>query len=262
MNKYFKFISSGFMNKFVVKKLQLLSNKARLLVRKKQVKDMNIYYQNVNGIRTDNTFRDNVEKTDYDIIMLTETKLNEEFSGNFFFDNRYKVFFRHRWDSYSGGIGGGVLIAVKIKSFTIIRKRKWENRDTEDLWIKLTTPQGTVLNVCSVYLEPQCLSQYFETFFENFNNRYKESPKEMFLIAGDFNMSAYKDVKKDVTPTTKLTTMQHNMFICQQKQYNKIKNPNGDLLDLVFSNVKCQVKRTKGLTRTDIYHPCLKINFT
>lgn len=222
---------------------------------------MNIYYQNVNGIRTDDKFRYKVEKTDYDIIILTETKLNEEFTRSSFFDNRYKVFFRHRWDSYRGGIGGGVLIAVKTESFETIRKRKWENNDTEDIWIKLTTKRGTVFNVCSVYLEPQCLSQYFETFFDNFNKRFKENPKELYLIAGDFNMSAYKDVKKDVEPTTKLTTMQHSMFICQQKQYNKIKNPNGDLLDLVFSNISLQVKRTKGLTREDFYHPCLKINF-
>lgn len=260
MNKYFKFSSSAFSNKFGVKKFQLVINNVRLFLRKDQEK-MNIYYQNVNGIRTDEKFRENVEKTDYDIIMLTETKLNEEFSGSFFFDNRYKVFFRHRWDSYRGGIGGGVLIAVKIKSFPTIRKRKWENRDTEDLWIKLTTPRGKVLNICSVYLEPQCLTQYFDTFFENFNNRYKDNSGEQFLIAGDFNMSSYKDVKKFVEPTTKLTTMQHSMFICKQKQYNKIKNPYGDLLDLVFSNTNLQVKRTKGLTRTDVYHPALKITF-
>lgn len=251
MNKYLTFTSSEFFKQFVVKKLQVIKNNT-----------MNIYYQNVNGIRTDDNFRDNVEKTDYDIIMLTETKLNDDFTRSDFFDNRYKVFFRNRWNNYKGGFGGGVLIAVKIDSFQEIRKRKWENQDTEDLWIKLTTPRGQILNVCSVYLEPQCLSQYFETFFENFNHHYKKNSNEQFLIAGDFNMSEYKDIKKDVLPTTKLTIMQHTMFSCKLQQYNKIRNHNNDLLDLVFSNAKLEVKGTKkGLTRTDDYHPCLKINF-
>ena len=176
--------------------------------------------------------------------MLTETKLNDDFTRSYFFDNRYKVFFRHRSDC-GDVVGGGVLIAVKIKSFQTIRKRKWENEYTEDLWITLITHRGKVMNVCSVYLEPQCLSEYFTSFFDNFNYRFKENSQDIFLIAGDFNMSTYKDIKKDVDSTTKLQTMQHSMYICEQKQFNKIKNSYGDLLDLVFSNVKLKVQRTR-----------------
>lgn len=83
---------------------------------------LRMYYQNVNGIRSKtNNFFIAVCELDYDVIMLSETFLNDAIFNSEMFDvNKYDVFRRDRVYSSVHEKGGGVLIAVrkgnKIKS--------------------------------------------------------------------------------------------------------------------------------------------------
>lgn len=111
---------------------------------------MLIYYQNVNRIRTKT--KDlflNVLNSDYDIVCLTETNLNNSVFDGELFDTRYNVVRRDRYESSSHkSEGGGVLVALK-KSLRFIRQISWDS-EVEDLWIIILPDSvGTkVINIC------------------------------------------------------------------------------------------------------------------
>lgn len=76
---------------------------------------LKIYYQNVRGLRTktSSVFR-GVCLSSYDIIIFTETWLDDSYYNSELFDGRYLVWRRDRDYSRTGQRrGGGVLIAVK-----------------------------------------------------------------------------------------------------------------------------------------------------
>lgn len=82
--------------------------------------NLNIYYQNVRGLRTKtDKFRQDVMATLYDVILLCETWLIISDIGDAgLFDNTYVVYKNDR-DSVTTGhtLGGGCLIAVKSMLF-------------------------------------------------------------------------------------------------------------------------------------------------
>lgn len=58
---------------------------------------MSLYYQNVRGLRTKcRLFNENIHKTNYDIIAITESWLNSTVYTGELFDDRYIVFRRDR----------------------------------------------------------------------------------------------------------------------------------------------------------------------
>lgn len=108
-----------------------------------------------------------------DIIVLTETWLNETVCSNMLFGNNYNVFRRDRMiDSNSKKKdGGGVLIAVKkhISSKNMI---EWQG-NCEDLWVIINTPINNKLChmvLCVVYLPPPVNKALLETFLANYNS--------------------------------------------------------------------------------------------
>lgn len=78
---------------------------------------LSVYYQNVQGIKTKvSRFRSNVLSSDYDVILLCETWLTDEYSDSEVFDSRYMVYRQDRDRHLTGKKdGGGCLIAVKAK---------------------------------------------------------------------------------------------------------------------------------------------------
>lgn len=77
---------------------------------------LKILYQNVRGLKskTDDFYR-NVCCSQFDVIILTETWLNNGIYDKELFDPRYKVYRRDRDLITSGkSDGGGVLIAVSL----------------------------------------------------------------------------------------------------------------------------------------------------
>lgn len=81
------------------------------------------YYQNVGGVKTSyRTLLMAVDLCSYDVIILTETWLNEDFSNSEFRFNNYSVFRCDRNPlSSSKKEGGGVMVAVhnKFSSYEI-----------------------------------------------------------------------------------------------------------------------------------------------
>lgn len=109
---------------------------------------------------------------DYDIIIFTETWLNNTIFDAEIFDPRYTV---HRRDREYTGRGGGILIAVSNR-ISSQRKPEWGS-ECEDLWISLVLNLGNRLvtvKICVVYLPPPVNLTKLETFIDNTNRILEE----------------------------------------------------------------------------------------
>lgn len=166
---------------------------------------LNIYYQNVRGLRTKtNDFSRNLSCYNYDIVILTETWLLSSITSSELFDDRYTVYRRDRTTTVlnTKSIGGGVLIAVSNK-FTSKRYINWESC-CEDLWVvvELKT-SGTVLNLalCALYLPPPVNKAKLEHYIISCNKILESTLFDNLAIVGDFNVSGVNcNIKSLKTP--------------------------------------------------------------
>lgn len=86
-------------------------------------KNCKIYYQNIRGVNTKTHIRSNFSSAKYDLIALTKTWINSDFSSSELFNDSFVV---HRSDRNLSLInkkgGGGCLIAIKANISAIRMK--------------------------------------------------------------------------------------------------------------------------------------------
>uniref|UniRef100_A0A8D8ZDD8 Uncharacterized protein n=1 Tax=Cacopsylla melanoneura TaxID=428564 RepID=A0A8D8ZDD8_9HEMI len=112
-----------------------------------------MYYQNVNSMRGKlNQFVCNIQVSDYDIIMLTETWLNGNYNDAELGLDNYSIYRSDR-ELINQNLtrGGGVLIAVK-KIF-VSRQIIINNDKVETLFIKATVNNKSLILNCA-YIPP------------------------------------------------------------------------------------------------------------
>ncbi|CAH4030604.1 unnamed protein product [Pieris brassicae] len=225
---------------------------------------LNIYYQNIRGMRTKtNAISQEIQKHDFDIILMTETWLVSSICTYEFIDRRYTVYRRDRIPMDGGG---GVLIAVKntIKS---VRMQAWET-SCEDIWVLLDieAPHSNVkrVGICCPYF-PYPTKDILECFCANATNVIQSL--DAVVIAGDFNLpyiSWSRDENLDtVLPTNYEYPLGYALVdfvnLNNLKQLNYVKNFNNRTLDLVFTNVANATLETPVdlLSKLDAHHPQL-----
>lgn len=232
-----------------------------------------IYYQNVRGLRTKtDIFFKNIVCSDYDIIGITESWLNDNINSGELFDSRYDVFIRNRNYADTGqSRGGGTLLAVK--RYINATVNDWKLTD-EDIWITIRVPseQGGMDNVhiCSVYI-PRNLRFHSQllNFSTQLNQKMLSLPADKFIILGDFNL-----------PEIKWTLNDHNSYLIPEEyqstissqfidylsfsglqQFNSFTNANERILDLILSNIHLKVLLPElPLVPEDIHHKALHVD--
>lgn len=148
---------------------------------------LSIYYQNVRGIRTklQDVYK-NVLLCNYQVIIFTETWLNDNIFTAEILDDRYQIFRRDRQSNTfsKDKDGGGVLIAV-LKSLSACRNNNLESF-CEDLWITIEYQNHKIhlcamcyLCVYAIYLPPpakiECVSHFttrLANHIDNMDNKY------------------------------------------------------------------------------------------
>lgn len=238
-----------------------------------------IYYQNVRGLRTKtDELLPNVLKQDADVIILTESNLNDSVYDHELFDKRYTVFRRDRFSSSSiKHDGGGVVIAV-LQKHRPSRKFRWESKD-EDLWIDIKYVESNTsrhLCICGVYNPSPATVDRLERITISLADviQHKLPDNSDILLAGDFNLKKLDWQSVDATgvnptlvcvPSSNLEDLLVDFLSFNSlHQINPIRNATGRTLDLVitsipssFSTVECQYP----LVHLDAqYHPALIIN--
>uniref|UniRef100_A0A1Y1M7D6 Uncharacterized protein n=1 Tax=Photinus pyralis TaxID=7054 RepID=A0A1Y1M7D6_PHOPY len=221
-------------------------------------KHLNIYYQNVRGLKSKLTqIYMNVLSNSYDIIILTETWLNNSILSNELFDDRYLVFRKDR-DKVTTHLkdGGGVLIAID---------KRWHAEAinfefVEALLIKVGSSPKYRMHICVVYFRPNTKINAYNDFYNLFDT-LPDCIKNNLLVIGDFNLkicgSGYKLLTGD-----NLCIQLHNFINLNNLQSrNNILNSYGKTLDLVLTNiaelsVSC-AHPSDLLVGLDHYHPAL-----
>lgn len=228
---------------------------------------MSIYYQNTRGLRSKTKqFYINTLNTDYAVICLTETWLNDSVSSNELFDDR---FFVHRQDrnlkKSNKTDGGGVLIALsktKFKSFK--SQNSWNVPTVEMACVSAQLHNNKRFNIICIYLEPKFSLTKLELLLEKLQLLVFDNPNDGFLICGDWNLPGFavfggsqESVSVNID-LDKCRAVHEFMALCSLNQLNSTRNQNNRLLDLIFSNCDLDIKNCDSpLVKLDNHHPAL-----
>lgn len=218
---------------------------------------LNIYYQNVRGLRTKTLpFRLGIMDSGFDVVAITETWLNGSIYNSELFPAGYDVYRRDR--SGVGVLGGGVLLAVSDK----IKSCRLYNLETEgeNLWIKLSFSEKITVILGLVYFKPNSQMSTYKSFFSKLDSLNLSN--EQLIILGDFNLHIYGE---NFDLSTGNEICKQLMFFCNLHNIvlkNNILNCDNRTLDLVLSNIDSMgVKEEHPVVKKDKYHPPLGIDF-
>lgn len=231
-----------------------------------------IYYQNFRGLKTKlHNLRLAAQLNNYDVIIGTETWLDDSVNDGELFDSRYIIYRRDRASTPLGSKkGGGVLIAVS-RAIDSTRVTKWES-DAEDLWVKLKTDSGKGnLYICAAYLPPPVQHGPLNLILDNVDAVIESTGGDV-IIAGDFNLGSI-DWSTDNTLSSSPCTTARNFanrlgyslvdFMSSNsiKQINTVRNCYDRTLDLILCNFHGgSVSECKNpLSLVDVHHPPLDI---
>ncbi|CAF4940047.1 unnamed protein product [Pieris macdunnoughi] len=233
---------------------------------------LEIYYQNVQGLRTKTaSFLKYLSTSNYGIIALTETWLKSGISNMELFDNRYTVYRRDRSSSTNTkSDGGGVILGVS-KEISSFRVEAWES-DVEDLWVTLHININKIikkLSICVVYLPPPVKIGTLTHFLDSVDRALNLS--DDVIILGDFNLGFidWRSLNNEVfmTPCNYNNTLGFAlidfMSMNSLKQFNSIGNSDDRFLDLVLSNMSSINVSAPSDSLSKIYanHPSLLLSF-
>lgn len=219
------------------------------------------YYQNVRGLRTKLLKLHKASVTaDIDIIILTETWLNQNFLDVEILDDRYVIFRADRNASLSSlERGGGALIGVNMSNSNIcvVSSSSYSTCNFEAVQVGLKM-SGKMLFLTAVYFSPTANLNDFMEFVE-----YMENNPELIIhdnvIVGDFNISDVKGINYDFTSgNANARSLSNLMALLNLRSCNNVLNFQGKTLDLLLSSTHVVVQREfYPLLSEDVYHPCL-----
>ncbi|XP_053686506.1 uncharacterized protein LOC128736048 [Sabethes cyaneus] len=237
---------------------------------------MRCYYQNVRGLRTKvDPFFLAASDCDYDVVVLTETWLDECLYSAQLFGNGFAV---HRTDrnplNSRKTRGGGVLIAVSTRWNSYIDPTPVSNA-IEQLWVRIATPRR-VVSVGVIYLPPDrrndinSIHEHVDPIGAVFSNL---DLSDYALQFGDYNQPQLRWCKSSdgsfqvdslMVLSAASSTLIDGFALHGLMQVNGIANKNARFLDLVLSNEAatpvCTVSEAiEPLITLDADHPALDV---
>ncbi|XP_058118825.1 uncharacterized protein LOC131288253 [Anopheles ziemanni] len=248
------------------------------------VSPLSVYYQNVGGLRSKLIeLRLALSNCKYDIIVFTETWLNESIPSSYFSDERYVIF---RWDRKNSPFnrGGGVLIACR----STLGPAKMEPVDhaIEQVWVRLTRTNPTIVlgaiylpsvGVCNVTTNDvlsksihdiTCLTTKNDMIFVmgNFNQRCISwtGPRTFSDKDSNATFDYYEPIREPTGSLHFVNAIDSNKLL----QLSSIKNPNERQLDLVFGNIPAakacsEVQKSEApIMKVDPHHPALQMSIS
>lgn len=239
-------------------------------------KDLRVYYQNVRGLRTKvDCFFLSVSECNYDVIVLTETWLDERFYSTQLFGSKFNVYRTDRNVLNSSKIrGGGVLIAVSERWNSFIDPTV-VSETLEQLWVKIST-SSRIISIGAIYLPPDrrdnisCIENHLNSIGSIISNLAID---DFVLQFGDYNhphlqWKASDNGFLEVDPYSVLSSSSSALVdgfsIHGLTQLNGVRNCNSRILDLVLGNDivshACKVTESiEPLATLDANHPALDV---
>lgn len=207
-----------------------------------------------------------------DVVVLTETGLDDTFNNSVIFPQNFAVNRRDRSaDNSVYQRLGGVLIAIK-KDYMVTELDLSQYLDIEICCSKIQLIFSTIIYVVCVYIPPKSqlaiVDRYLDAirFIDNLM-----SASDIIYIFGDFNQTKIDWAAGDadctfLTPVNALNPIGTEIIdTCQSfglVQLNPVKNHQNRTLDLIFSNNNGESFVTRSFTPLvpeDAYHPSLHL---
>lgn len=238
--------------------------------------DLHIYYQNVRGLRTKlNTLRLALTETDFDVLVFTETWLDDSIPSSLFTCTNFIIYRCDRNPCNSTHTrGGGVLIACAASLNSTVIRHNYAS--LELLWVCIK------LDCCSlfigvIYIPPGRSSSddVIELLHESVSEIYVHmKPVDQLMLFGDFNKPL---ITWNVTVSSPLhyipscSSPTNDSFIDGMSfnglaQLSGVTNNRGRQLDLIFANAtateSCSCVRAVlcPILPLDDHHPALEIS--
>lgn len=228
---------------------------------------LEIYYQNVRGLRTKaDTFFESVLSSDFSIYSITETWLCPDISSSDYFPPNFVVHRRDREGPGAKQIGGGVLIAVN-SSLESVRRSDLETHP-ESLWVEVRCNRRERVLIGVFYLAPQIAPGEFSACLSGIERVVNEQTSARCLILGDFNAPGINWDNLHISNTNFYISQKCNMLInfttfLGLTQHNATHNHLGNTLDLCFSDMD-ELSVTKSelpMVPLDKHHPALNVTY-
>ncbi|XP_058817105.1 uncharacterized protein LOC131680407 [Topomyia yanbarensis] len=236
---------------------------------------LRIYYQNVRGLRTkiDELFVAATD-VDYDVIVLTETWLNDQINSIQQLGPSYTIYRNDRDPSSTGKTrGGGVLIAVSNRLSS--KRNTINNNGIEQLWVNIHIQDATIC-VGVVYLPPSSaddanvIQAHVDTALDITNSL---EPNAVHLLFGDYKPGliwkftysgcASPDPSESTFSRSSIALLD-GMSILNMSQMCTVTNTRNRTLDLLFVNEEasknCYIfEADEPLVDIDSHHPPLAV---
>lgn len=238
--------------------------------------NLNLFYQNVRGLRTKTLqFRQNILTHNYDIILITETWLTDGFYKGELCDDRYDVFRCDRSEHTSNKkTGGGVMICSRC-ALHARERPEWACAGIECVWLtvparSLGTADKRDLHICVIYIPPDSnLPTRLIAFTKMLIRIFTSCPNDHFIIAGDLNLTIvswsstgpilYK--RGSVALQDAVVSFIDACNLSGLNQHNFHTNICNNVLDLIMSDTAIEVSRSStALVKEDLYHPSLHLD--
>ena len=228
-----------------------------------------LYYQNVRGLRTKiDEFFLNTRDSDLDVIVLTETGLDNRINSLQLFGTAFNVFRCDRSARNSNKSNfGGVLVAI-AQCHPSSAIETVNGNCLEQVCVSATI-RGKKLFLCGIYIPPD-KSQNTDVIEAHISCvgelSDKSADNDVILICGDYNQPRIEWASDSTVISTHLaaagTTLIDGMNYYNLNQMNYQKNRLGRTLDLVFCPSECQClveTCIAPLLPVDHHHPPLAI---
>lgn len=206
---------------------------------------------------------------EFPVVALVETWLQNEHVSDQYFFHDYTVVRKDRdcFLAFPGtSRGGGALLAIR-DDVDFVRM----NLDSFVAAVPVVDVVGckcklSNVSICVlvVYVPPSISVEMFSVMFSLFEEI--ATSEKYFVLLGDFNAPQYNCSGTDAvivaaapgSANRKVEVIDEFLNITGLSQHNSICNEYGRLLDLIFSNIDCTLKRdTSPLVTEDAYHPAL-----
>ena len=223
---------------------------------------LTVYYQNMHSLaKKTSVFSCNVLANSYDIIIATETWMNNSHFDAEFFDTRYGVLRQDRNLNKTGKVRGrGVLIAT-LKDLNMCLLDSCD--EGYECVIAKITSGPNVIYICVVYLAPNSDIDLYSNFFNRVETHCQQG--STILLTGDFNLPEIEGIDFDfASASSKCQLLWNFLSYYDIKSLNHVVNNHKRTLDLVLSNIDDTTinRAVHPLISEDIHHPALIITIT
>jgi len=137
----------------------------------------------------------------------------------------------------------------------------------EQMFVKLLLPNQSTILIANVYLPPTANAEVYEVHAREIDNIYQSCKYDIGIVCGNFNLPSVTWIRNNETTTFSVTINEKVRIIGHQYaflnfiQNNMVRNNNGAILDLVFSNCILNIETAPDdIVPSDIHHPPLLIN--